>query len=107
MRWGVTDELANDHQVSALCLAEVRRCQQLSRGPYFVVCIFHDKMFHISMYIGSCFFIISSSRPTAMVSSYISSMIMMLPLISCRVRAEICLLLEVYHFQKPQRPVPS
>ena len=37
MRWGVTDELVHDHQVSSLCISEIKTCQQLSCGPNFVV----------------------------------------------------------------------
>ncbi len=37
MRWGVTDDVINDQQVSQLCIRQIRSCQQLSRGPNFVV----------------------------------------------------------------------
>ena len=37
MRWGVTDDVMNDHQVSQLCLQEIKTCQQISCGPNFVV----------------------------------------------------------------------
>ena len=37
MRWGVPDEVVHDHQVSPLCIAEIKTCQQLSCGPNFVV----------------------------------------------------------------------
>ncbi len=37
MRWGVTDEMMNDHQVSELCIREIQTCQQVSCGPSFVV----------------------------------------------------------------------
>ena len=37
MRWGVTDEMTNDHQTSELCMAEIERCKQVSVGPTFVV----------------------------------------------------------------------
>ena len=37
MRWGVTAEMMNDHQVSALCLQEINTCRQVSCGPNFVV----------------------------------------------------------------------
>ena len=37
LRWGVTDDVINDHQVSQLCLDEVVNCQKLSCGPNFVV----------------------------------------------------------------------
>ena len=39
MRWGVTDDMMNDHQVSALCLREIEICRQVSCGPNFVVCM--------------------------------------------------------------------
>ena len=39
LRWGVTDEVINDHQVSELCLREIATCQQVSLGPHFVVCL--------------------------------------------------------------------
>ena len=37
MRWGVTDEMMNDHQVTDLCIREIEHCQQVSCGPSFVV----------------------------------------------------------------------
>ena len=37
LRWGVTDEVINDHQVSELCLKEITACQVVSCGPNFVV----------------------------------------------------------------------
>ena len=37
MRWGVTDEMMNDHQVTSLCIREIEHCQQVSCGPSFVV----------------------------------------------------------------------
>ena len=37
MRWGVTDEMLNDHQVTDLCIKEIENCQQVSCGPSFVV----------------------------------------------------------------------
>ena len=37
MRWGVTDEMLNDHQVTDLCLKEIENCRQVSCGPHFVV----------------------------------------------------------------------
>ena len=36
MRWGVRDEMTNDHLTTELCLAELRACQHLSIGPNFV-----------------------------------------------------------------------
>ncbi len=37
MRWGLTDDVINDHQVSALCIDEIITCQTVSCGPNFVV----------------------------------------------------------------------
>ena len=37
MRWGVTDEMLNDHQVTDLSIKEIENCQQVSCGPSFVV----------------------------------------------------------------------
>ena len=37
MRWGVRDEVQDDHNTTALCLSEIVRCQEESRGPSFVV----------------------------------------------------------------------
>ena len=37
MRWGVRDEATDDHMTSDLCLREIRKCQQVSVGPNFVV----------------------------------------------------------------------
>ncbi len=37
MRWGLTDDVINDHQVSALCIDEIITCQNVSCGPNFVV----------------------------------------------------------------------
>lgn len=42
MRWGVTDEMVNDHMTSAICLREITLCQELSQGPCFIVSIFSD-----------------------------------------------------------------
>ena len=36
MRWGVRDEMTNDHLTTELCLGELRACQHLSIGPNFV-----------------------------------------------------------------------
>ncbi|XP_006823090.1 NACHT domain- and WD repeat-containing protein 1-like, partial [Saccoglossus kowalevskii] len=41
MRWGVTDEAANDHTTMQLCLEEIRNCQQISTGPKFVSLLSH------------------------------------------------------------------
>ena len=37
MRWGVREEAADDHTTTELCLKELRACQSVSTGPYFVV----------------------------------------------------------------------
>lgn len=37
MRWGVTQDMVDDHQVTDLCLMEIENCQKLSVGPAFVV----------------------------------------------------------------------
>ena len=37
MRWGVRDDAQTDHQTTQICLQEVTNCQQVSKGPYFVV----------------------------------------------------------------------
>lgn len=37
LRWGVTDNVTNDHQVEALCIQEIQNCHTLSLGPNFVV----------------------------------------------------------------------
>ena len=36
MRWGVRDEMTNEHMTTELCLSELKSCQQLSIGPNFV-----------------------------------------------------------------------
>ena len=36
MRWGVRDEMTNEHMTTELCLSELRMCQELSIGPNFV-----------------------------------------------------------------------
>lgn len=37
LRWGVTDQLAADQQTMQVCLAEIRRCQELSPRPNFLI----------------------------------------------------------------------
>ena len=37
MRWGITEDSTNDHSTTKICLQEIRRCQQISVGPSFVV----------------------------------------------------------------------
>ena len=36
MRWGVRDEMTNEHQTTELCMTELRNCQRLSMGPNFI-----------------------------------------------------------------------
>ena len=36
MRWGVRDEMTNEHMTTELCMAELRTCQNLSIGPNFI-----------------------------------------------------------------------
>lgn len=40
MRWGVTDDMTNEHLVNLLCLEQIEACQRISMGPNFVVCKF-------------------------------------------------------------------
>ncbi|ELU08907.1 hypothetical protein CAPTEDRAFT_127243, partial [Capitella teleta] len=37
MRWGVPEHATENHSTTDLCLSEVRKCQELSVGPNFVV----------------------------------------------------------------------
>ncbi len=37
LRWGITDDAANDHTAEAICLSEIEHCQRNSLGPNFVV----------------------------------------------------------------------
>ena len=37
MRWGVRDEMTEDHMTSELCMRELANCQRLSLGPNFIV----------------------------------------------------------------------
>lgn len=37
MRWGVRDEMTDDHMTNALCMRELELCQKVSTGPNFVV----------------------------------------------------------------------
>ena len=37
MRWGVRDEATDDHLTVELCMKELRKCQETSTGPNFVV----------------------------------------------------------------------
>ena len=36
MRWGVRDEMTNEHMTTALCMNELRGCQKYSMGPNFI-----------------------------------------------------------------------
>ena len=36
MRWGVRDEMTNEHTTTALCMNELRGCQKYSMGPNFI-----------------------------------------------------------------------
>ena len=36
MRWGVRDEMTNEHMTTALCMNELKGCQQYSMGPNFI-----------------------------------------------------------------------
>ena len=36
MRWGVRDEMTNEHMTTALCMNELKGCQQYSMGPNFL-----------------------------------------------------------------------
>ena len=36
MRWGVRDEMTNEHATTALCMNELRGCQRFSMGPNFI-----------------------------------------------------------------------
>lgn len=36
MRWGVRDEMTNEHMTTELCMTELRNCQRLSMGPNFI-----------------------------------------------------------------------
>ena len=36
MRWGVRDEMTNEHMTTELCMTELKNCQKLSMGPNFI-----------------------------------------------------------------------
>ena len=36
MRWGVRDEMTNEHMTTDLCMTELKNCQELSIGPNFI-----------------------------------------------------------------------
>ncbi|KAL9969786.1 hypothetical protein ACROYT_G022043 [Oculina patagonica] len=42
MRWGVRDEMTDEHQAVEICVTEVQRCRKESVGPY-MVCLIGDK----------------------------------------------------------------
>ncbi|KAL4232251.1 hypothetical protein ACF0H5_009825 [Mactra antiquata] len=42
MRWGVREDVVDDHGTTQVCLQEIKTCQKVSRGPYFVT-ILGDK----------------------------------------------------------------
>ena len=54
MRWGVTDEMLNDHQVTDFCIKEIENCQQVSCGPSFVVSSRDDIGRAYMYYVTSC-----------------------------------------------------
>ena len=37
LRWGVTDEAGLDQQTMKICLDEIRRCQEISPRPNFII----------------------------------------------------------------------
>ena len=37
MRWGVPEEASDNHSTADLCVQEIRKCQEVSVGPCFVV----------------------------------------------------------------------
>ena len=39
LRWGITDEVVNEHLVEKLCLLEVKNCKEISPNFNFVVCV--------------------------------------------------------------------
>ncbi|KAJ8304435.1 hypothetical protein KUTeg_018018 [Tegillarca granosa] len=41
MRWGVRDEATDDHMTTELCLRELKKCKEVSTGPYFVSLLSH------------------------------------------------------------------
>ena len=38
MRWGVPEQAADNHSTTDLCIQEIKKCQEVSVGPNFVVC---------------------------------------------------------------------
>lgn len=41
MRWGIRNQATDDHMTTELCLHELRECQKLSKGPYFISLFAH------------------------------------------------------------------
>ena len=37
MRWGIPEQASNNHSTTDLCLQEIRKCQEVSVGPNFLV----------------------------------------------------------------------
>ena len=37
LRWGITDDEGRNHQVANICFEEIRRCQEYSPAPNFIV----------------------------------------------------------------------
>ena len=52
MRWGVPEQASDNHSTTELCIQEIKKCQQVSVGPNFVVRIListnHKKDFALS-----------------------------------------------------------
>lgn len=65
MRWGIREDAGIDHTTTDICLQEVRKCQQISRGPNFVVSVCCFKIFPVlNMYIQSNLFYSAFYTPT-------------------------------------------
>lgn len=39
MKWSLKDETLKSNKLLNICLKEIKSCQNLSMGPFFVVCI--------------------------------------------------------------------
>ena len=37
MRWGVPEQASDNHSTTELCIQEIKKCQEISVGPNFVV----------------------------------------------------------------------
>lgn len=37
MRWGISNEITNNHLTTTVCLNEIKNCQKNSAGPNFIV----------------------------------------------------------------------